>query len=311
MGFAPERYFYHSFPRRKDKTGEEEKGLKILGLMKKMGLLLTPEIVPWSEGYFTVQTRCCFTELAPAELLEHAKVFGHFAIEFDIKVLRGFGAIPVFYLPTGDASGELAAALVACIGDIDVLLCRLSRLEASVRSNPNKNNSVGTLNNGMVERDIACSVREAEDLLSFLSEGNEPLISLRAGLQGLSGFFKPTEPLNSTELLTYYREREWRILSGASRKNVKIARPLVKDEVEWLLRLDRQFFGEQLLFRTGLDRRVEQCRVLDQLNEKPILRYARRVIVPAGAVASATEILNDAEDPRVEALESIGAKRCG
>ena len=40
---TPERYFYHSFPRRAINTiGEVTKGLTILRFMKEMGLLLTP-----------------------------------------------------------------------------------------------------------------------------------------------------------------------------------------------------------------------------------------------------------------------------
>ena len=104
-----------------------------------MGLLLTPEITEWpevqpdgvlSEPWYIAQKRCCFTELTPAELLQHAEVFGHFAIEFDIQVLRSLGAIPVFYLPrTSEANAgleTLATALVAGIGQIDAL-CALTK----------------------------------------------------------------------------------------------------------------------------------------------------------------------------------------
>jgi len=53
-----DRFFYHSFPRRfKGGTNEVERGLTILSLMKKMGLLLVPEEAPWEEGCFTVQTQ--------------------------------------------------------------------------------------------------------------------------------------------------------------------------------------------------------------------------------------------------------------
>jgi hypothetical protein len=117
----PRRFFYHSFPRRRgsEETYEVEKGLTILRLMKKMGLLLTPENIKWpdvssegslSEPWTIVQIRCCFTELGPTELLQHAEVFGHFAIEFEIKVLPRLGAIPVFYLPRTPIGG--AEALV-------------------------------------------------------------------------------------------------------------------------------------------------------------------------------------------------------
>lgn len=44
----PERFFYHSFPRRGRSTDSEiEKGCKILSLIGEAGLVLAPEIVKW------------------------------------------------------------------------------------------------------------------------------------------------------------------------------------------------------------------------------------------------------------------------
>ncbi len=80
-----ERFFYHSFPRRgRGSDGEIGKGCKILSLICDAGLVLAPEIVPWSYPHAdgspprrqqTIQRRICFTELAPNELIEHAKEF--------------------------------------------------------------------------------------------------------------------------------------------------------------------------------------------------------------------------------------------
>jgi hypothetical protein len=274
---GPERYFYHSFPRGTDEMGGVEKGLTILRSMKKRGLLLTPEIPQWAdvrsgdspEPWSIAQIRCSFTLLKPFELLQHAKVFGHFAIEFDIKDLRKFGAIPVFYIPSilepGDASGELGAALVTCIGQIDELFCRLKKTKESIQSNPNRDEPLGIMKNGRLVRQTTCSVGGAEDLLSFLGEGHQPLIDLQAGLQALSGLFYPTENLRCTDLLGYYHEREWRILSGAAKKKKKIARRLNEHAKEFLLGLDREFYSKQMLFRNGERRRVDECRLFEQL----------------------------------------------
>jgi hypothetical protein len=47
---APERYFYHSFPRRmRATTAEIEKGCQILSIMRDVGLVMAPEVVTW--GY--------------------------------------------------------------------------------------------------------------------------------------------------------------------------------------------------------------------------------------------------------------------
>ncbi len=315
---SPERYFYHSFPRGTDKMDGVGKGLTILQSMKEMGLLLTPEIPKWpdnvsgdplSEPWSVAQIRCCFTLLQPFELLQHAKVFGHFAIEFDIKELRKFGAIPVFYLPTilepDDASGVLAAKLVGCIGQIDELLCRLKLTEDSIGGDTNRDKPLGIMKDGRLVRQTTCSVGGIEDLLSFLGEGHQPLINLWAGLRALSGFFFPTEDLN-TDLVGYYHEREWRILSSAAKNGVKLARCLDKHEEEFLLRLDRNFFGEPMAFRDGQRRRVDKCRVLEELDGKPTLRHARRIIVPQAALTRAKEMLDESDDKPVVALESLG-----
>lgn len=305
---GPQRFFYHSFPRRrgKEEAGEVEKGLTILRLLKEMGPLLTPEITEWpevlsdgslSDLWSIAQKRCCFTELTPAELPQHAEVFGHFAIEFDIPVLRSLGAIPVFYLPrtseTKAGLEVLSTAFVACIGEIDILLGRLSEVERLVRSNVNKDE--------MVMQEIQCSVGAAEDLLTFVTEGNKPLESLQA----LSGLFYPAEDLKYTDLLGYYRQREWRILGNMAKDGLDLTHNLDRGEVVSLMKLDTEFFGQQLLFRTGPYLRVEQCKLFDQLDGKLIIRYARRAIAPEVAVAIAKKILNEPDDPPVVALESL------
>jgi hypothetical protein len=318
---GPERFFYHSFPRRRgtDTSDEAEKGGAILRLMKEMGLLLTPEIIEWpdvqpdgslSEPWYVAQKRCCFTELAPAELPQHAEVFGHFAIEFGIQVLRSLGAIPVFYLPrTSEANAGLEAlstALVAGIGQLEALFDRLSQLEELVRSNPHKDERLLVTENGIVTHETECSVGGAEDLLSFLTKA-QPVLSLHAILKTVSSFIYPTEDLRYIDLHGYYQQREWRILPNMARDGIELTRPLRAEEMESLLELDRAFFSRQLSFRTGTFRRVDQCRLFEHLDGKSIIRYARRIIVPEIAVARAKEILNEPNDPPVVALESLAA----
>ena len=322
MKFGPERFFYHSFPRRRgiDESGEVEKGLAILRLMKEMGLLLTPEIIEWpevrpdgslSEPWYVAQKRCCFTELSPVDLPQHAEVFGHFAIEFDIQVLRSLGAMPVFYLPRISEANvgleALASKLVAGIGQLEVLFDRLSQLEGLVQSNPHKDKRLLLTENGIGTHESWCSVGGAEELLSFLTRGLQPVLSLHAILKTVSNFFYPTEDLRYTDLQGYYQQREWRILANMARDGVELTRPLYKSEMESLLELDREFFSRPLFFRTGTFHTVDQCRLFEQLDGRSIIRYARRVIVPAIAGARANEILNEPNDPPVVTLESLSA----
>ncbi len=123
---VPDRFFYHSFPRpRRASTDDQTKGLKILEAIVDFGLVLAPEATTWESPHadgspprkmeFALR-RICFTELSPPELPEHAKVFGPFALEFDIETLKSFFAIPVFYIPRGGDS-SLGQTLVVQLAD--------------------------------------------------------------------------------------------------------------------------------------------------------------------------------------------------
>lgn len=142
------RFFYHSFPRRGKNTDKEiEKACKILALIRDEGLLLTPEITKWQYSHADgslprkqeiFQRRISFTELAPRELPRHADEFGHFALEFKIDVLRGLGAVPVFYIPTtGDEAGlanSLGATLVIQLIDAMILVERVTQVQRFIAS---------------------------------------------------------------------------------------------------------------------------------------------------------------------------------
>src|ERR1700719_1912219 len=98
----PERYFYHSFPRRtRASANESVNGLAILELIRDFGLLLTPEIARWQYPHADgapprsaamIQRRVSFTELSPSKLPGHSEEFGHFALEIEISMLKLLGA---------------------------------------------------------------------------------------------------------------------------------------------------------------------------------------------------------------------------
>jgi hypothetical protein len=120
---APERYFYHSFPRRKRQTTAEiQKGCQILSIMRDVGLVMAPEIVKWGYEHAdgspprtseVLQQRVCFTELEPQELPRHAQKFGRFALEFTVPTLKSLGAIPVFYIPRAMSAATGAEGCLA------------------------------------------------------------------------------------------------------------------------------------------------------------------------------------------------------
>src|SRR4051812_20832995 len=108
--------FFHSFPRVRlnDASTEVATGLQVLQLMIDVGLLLCPEklFFPVSEesrhttdGSYLFQKRACFTHIRHGEILNHASVFGAFALSFDVEQLRSLGAVPVIYMPQPMAFG--------------------------------------------------------------------------------------------------------------------------------------------------------------------------------------------------------------
>ncbi|HEX4415021.1 MAG TPA: hypothetical protein VH107_15400 [Lacipirellulaceae bacterium] len=139
---VPERFFYHSFPRRSRFTQAEiEEGCTILGIIRDHGLALVPQVMQWEYPHAdgspnrtseVLQQRVCFTELQHSELNGHAAKFGRFAIEFRVPVLKALGAIPVFYIPraVGEVQGAEWAAnvMVMQLQDAYVLTLRLAGL---------------------------------------------------------------------------------------------------------------------------------------------------------------------------------------
>lgn len=101
-----EHFFYHSFPRGKEKDSQQsiDEGIAILESIRDSGLLLVPQVINWNRPnrYFQiVQNRVCFTHLRPEEVMEHGKRFGYFALEFEADSLRSLGGTPAFYVPVG------------------------------------------------------------------------------------------------------------------------------------------------------------------------------------------------------------------
>ena len=219
-----QRYFYHSFPRRS--SDGSDKGLRILTSILDSGILLTPERLEFrerrsdgqlSKPYTVYQKRACFTELAPSELPAHAKVFGRFAIEWDLRALRQLGACPVFYVPlqtTPETLEGVAPALLARIAEVQELLTRLERVKHVASACQNPLEVLRLTRNAQDVGATRCTVGAASDLISFLELETEPVESLLASVRALAGYFYPTEDFQYTGELAYYRQREWRILAN-------------------------------------------------------------------------------------------------
>lgn len=318
----PERYFYHSFPRRQRERPADEldTGMQVLTSIAVSGFLLTPEITEWREPrddgslgkpWSVIQKRCCFTELAPGELAEHSEHFGGFSIEFDVRTFRQLGGIPVFYLPraTEDDVGleSLAAALLSRIGEIQILLNRLAELANLVATAEDKSQLLVVRKNEQ-QLHTRCSLGGAEDIIRMLTHDAQGVDILRNALRALSAFFYPAEDFRYTGLLAYYRQREWRFIANMSKHGHDLDRDLTDEEKANLIALDGDFFGRTMEFFTGTYRRVDQCRIFSELAGKRLLQYARRIIVPADTITATIKLLGDSNHVPVVSLEEL---ECG
>ena len=174
---------------------------------------------------------------------------------------------------------------------------RLADLDRLVATTPDKADTVNVVIHGQVTQPTRCTIGGAEDLLGILSHDSQSVPELLNAFRFLSGFFYPTENLEYTSELAYYRQREWRILSGMKRSGREVTRLLEPSEIEALLALDREWFGARMKFPTGLSERVEQCRYLTEVEGRPFLSWCRRVIVPDVLKGQARELLREVSMP--------------
>lgn len=295
------RYFYHSFPRR-SKSGND-KGIEILSSICQNGLLLVPEQVTWTDPteadgitpILAVQRRACFTELAPEELLEHGKIFGPYAVEFEIDELRNLGALPVIYVPdkleSDEYCGAIGTLLLASLTSSATLIKNIAETVAS---------QVAALqvkldfrNGRQVVRNFSANetavIREYLDLLQQ-AEGIT-FNDTRNALLSMSSLFYPTENKKYTDDLAYYRQREWRVISGAFLRGKPTTKVTTQLQAKELVTLDQEFFSKRLRFADGEFSIAEKCHYLKRLRARHVLEFARQIIVPGGKVDEATRLV--------------------
>jgi hypothetical protein len=320
---TPERYFYHSFPRRmRDQEAENNAGCSIIELVRDFGLLLTPENVKFKYEHANglaprtteiLQRRACFTELAPHELKDHAKKFGNFALEFKIPVLKSLGAIPVFYIPraiaeTKGAEGA-ASTLVMQLVDAMILVERIAgvrqMLDASGQQEGVFHCSFGFSETGNKTFELDAS--EIRRVLDAFTHAITPSLMLLPAMRGLFNYFAYADSKDDDEL-GYYREREWRIAGNIAIRGEELMRLPSAPLIERLTALDADFFSKVV---PGADKtRAELSFVLPGLGDKRIFELANRIIVPRAAFSRAESIFsNDSSRPTVVALEDLSNEK--
>lgn len=323
-----ERYFYHSFPRRgRDDESAVQRGLTILELIRDFGLLLTPEITTWEYPHADgspprkmemVQRRVCFTELAPAEVPQHAREFGQFALEFEIDTLKRLHALPVFYIPKGDTS-PLGPTLVIQLIDAMCVIDRMARVKQALEL-PNVPPRVNFEFGFDRPKSFNIDAEEMRRSIDGITYATTPPQMLSLAIEGVMNLFYFADADSSYEnsTLKYYRQREWRIAGNIGQMGKHLMGLPSKSLSDRLLALDAEFFGREfprkgvtptnpsLNNRTVGDRLIDWLFVYQGIDGRHIVGAARRAIVPREAIQSAKAILaKHSNPPPVVAIEEL------
>jgi hypothetical protein len=128
------------------------------------------------------------------------------------------------------------------------------------------------------------------DLIDHIGFRNAPL-DLMAGVLSLTQtLFYPTDDDIHDDMLSYYRQREWRIVGGFLFNGVAHGRPLTDIEKDRLLAIDERFWSREISDDQGAFRRIDETIVIDQFEGKPIYELISAVLVPPQAYADAAAL---------------------
>jgi hypothetical protein len=288
----------------------------VLKCIRDVGLLLLPEAIEWSQPvtnqqprtFPVVQTRICLTDLAPNELPDHAAIFGHFALEFEMEVARQLGAIPVFYVPQRD--GGIGSSLLAILLDARAVIDRATITHNILNGNTPVNErvdlTVGFTRNPQDKKTFNIHRDESKVLLEAFDHQVTPWPMLSTGMDALLNFFYPADNTIHDKPLQYYRQREWRIACNFAIDGVDVLRRPNEDEIDRITKIDEQFFLRPMTTDHGIINPFSRSLIHPGLNGKTILQLARRLIVPKAAMKECQELLANVEGaPDVVPIEGL------
>jgi hypothetical protein len=299
------RYFYHSFPQwigSQDFQSEPsyDSALRVLSLMFKWGLLLTPEEIVFQGEAFKdennaqpiriLQRRLCLTELAEDELAEHTQVFGPAALEFDQGTLRRIGGMPVVYIPQSlstnpehDNFALIGQTFVYRLFDTYQLLSDLADIHEFIKECPEVEVTLGHPKRD-IQREYPTDL--LRHFLESLTYGKQPLTQLSSALRILGCFFYPTDASLKCRLreddgrLAYYREREWRIVSDLYFGGTPLDDELpldAKREIAAAIAGSSSPYEDQRLNGTDF---TDACKIIRTFCGESIMNSVRRIFVP-------------------------------
>jgi len=274
MTKAAKVYFYHSFPRQKDRA----LGLRILESILKKGLLLTAEYktIRRCSDLCTkkfLQRRVCFTALTPDKVRSHARKFGSFSFEFDARALREFGALPALYL-----SGRLPNAGMLNQGGEEIARHLLLVHDALRRLWDMHDNGTPR------QKRLAVAV------LKKIKPEKKTVQELFFTAQTLLNLYYPTDDPKWTGPLGYYEQREWKITPNLVYRRKWHYDRLTEQECAELIALNPDFFGRKIRGKT----RASLSFRFAKIGNANVVASARRLIVPDSLVAKCRRIVKSA-----------------
>lgn len=294
---------YHSFPRFSAETPDQEVsyGVDVLRSIIHIGLLLTPEALYFpnlvshdsanlEDGSDVFQKRLCFTYVRRSELVNHCAHFGAFSLEFDIVTIRKLGAVPVMYVPqpvSGDhASGfdHIGNDIIHQMRDIKTLLEEICDAEELIKRTKVKGKK--TL---FVEEEkgkiTSLDVESLDFLIDFFRGKKGPYRNLLGYMQILANLVYHVDSARVERYFThvdleYYKQMEWRIISGIRTEFEEIDRKLGNKEISDLQKCF-SLFGKAVTMPDGLQRSfAELSRAITTVQGRHILELARCLWVP-------------------------------
>ncbi len=316
------KYFYHCFPRPRAReicSDAVDRGWDILRSIRRLGLILAPEIVEWRTPVSIgspspirlLQQRICFTELSRNELRAHSEKFGPFAIEFDTMALRRAGALPVIYMPQAlseqDHLALIGSFIVSHLGHVRHTLEQLNSLNQFKDPTYIQSNFPGatrmaddckvTLRNGDELRgtlqEFVVPWKAIKDFLSFIGFENAPFDAMIGVISIAQSLFYPTDNDHVGEQLGYYRQREWRITAGYAVNKTPRGRILDANEKQSLIDLDSSFWKRKLTYKDETFCRVDKAVALAQPGPADLFGMATRLIVPVEKIHEARQLFTD------------------
>jgi hypothetical protein len=275
---------------------------KLLSSILRWGLLLTPEDISVPAEIFEDQSgrtigqageklnisqcRLCFTELPADNLVDHCRVFGPIALEFDQRTLIRAGAMPVFYIPGVDREikdnekfGLIGRTLIHRLTEIFQLLSDLADIHEVVSESSNQSGiTISTPDFALSKVFDKCDL---QFLLSRLTFGRQSPRELAHTVETLGKLFYPADIAgHSAPDLVYYREREWRIFAGPVLSTGSLTHRLSEDAISGISPLIdgtlTPYSNEPLIASEYLDR----CELLKEIDGLPLSASIRRIVVP-------------------------------